>query len=67
VFHQLAYLDHTQQEKLVDIHVSSSQHRKQLIDYFAPKVSGLGIAKTFIHIDILTSDEVAHRPNCWLY
>jgi zinc D-Ala-D-Ala carboxypeptidase len=53
--------------KSVDIHVSSSQHRKQLIDYFAPKVSGLGIAKTFIHIDILTSDEVAHRPNCWLY
>ena len=53
--------------KSVDIHVSSSQHRKQLIDYFAPKVSGLGIAKSFIHIDILTSDEVPHRPNCWIY
>ena len=53
--------------KAIDIHVSSSQHSKQLIDYFATKVSGLGIAKTFIHIDILTSDEVAHRPNCWLY
>tara|TARA_A100000171_G_scaffold43631_1_gene45804 strand:+ start:897 stop:1172 length:276 start_codon:yes stop_codon:yes gene_type:complete len=53
--------------KAVDIHVSNSQHRKKLIDYFANKVSGLGIAKTFIHIDILTSDEVAHRPNCWLY
>ena len=53
--------------KSVDIHVSNSQHRKKLIDYFAPKVTGLGIAKTFIHIDILTSDEVPHRPNCWLY
>ena len=53
--------------KAVDIHVSNSQHRKQLIDYFGPKVTGLGIAKTFIHIDILTSDEVPHRPNCWLY
>ena len=53
--------------KSVDIHVSNSQHRKQLIDYFTNKVSGLGIAKTFIHIDILTSDEVPHRPNCWLY
>jgi uncharacterized protein YcbK (DUF882 family) len=53
--------------KAVDIHVSNSQHRKELIDYFAPKVTGLGIAKTFIHIDILTSDEVSHRPNCWLY
>ena len=53
--------------KAVDIHVSNSQHRKQLIDYFSNKVTGLGIAKTFIHIDILTSDEVPHRPNCWLY
>jgi len=53
--------------KAVDIHVSNSQHRKQLIDYFTNKVTGLGIAKTFIHIDILTSDEVPHRPNCWLY
>ena len=53
--------------KSVDIHVSNSQHRKQLIDYFTNKVTGLGIAKTFIHIDILTSDEVSHRPNCWLY
>jgi len=53
--------------KAVDIHVSNSQHRKQLIDYFAPKVTGLGIAKTFIHIDILTTDEVPHRPNCWIY
>ena len=53
--------------RAVDIHVSNSQHRKQLIDYFAPKVTGLGIAKTFIHIDILTTDEVAHRPNCWIY
>jgi len=53
--------------KAVDIHVSNSQHRKTLIDYFTNKVTGLGIAKTFIHIDILTSDEVPHRPNCWLY
>jgi zinc D-Ala-D-Ala carboxypeptidase len=53
--------------KSVDLHVSNSQHRKTLIDYFASKVNGLGIAKTFIHIDILTSDEVPHRPNCWLY
>ena len=53
--------------KSVDIHVSNSQHRKELIDYFTSKVTGLGIAKTFIHIDILTSDEVPHRPNCWIY
>jgi len=53
--------------KAVDIHVSNSQHRKQLIDYFAPKVSGLGIAKTFIHIDIISKEELAHRPNAWIY
>mgnify|MGYP003140329232 FL=1 len=53
--------------KAVDIHVSNSQHRKQLIDYFTNKVSGLGIAKTFIHIDIISSDELAHRPNAWIY
>jgi len=53
--------------KACDIHVSNSQHRKLLIDYFASKVTGLGIAKTFIHIDIISSEELSHRPNCWLY
>jgi len=52
----------------VDIHVSNSQHRKKLISYFANKVSGLGIAKTFIHIDLLDQDSGFDvRPNCWLY
>ena len=51
----------------VDIHVSNSQHRKELIDYFTNKVSGLGIAKTFIHIDIIPSERISARPNCWLY
>ena len=53
--------------KAVDIHVSNSQHRKLLIDYFTNKVTGLGIAKTFIHIDIISPEELSHRPNCWLY
>jgi len=53
--------------KACDIHVSNSQHRKLLIDYFASKVTGLGIAKTFIHIDIISPEELSHRPNCWLY
>ena len=53
--------------KSVDIHVSNSQHRKQLIDYFANKVTGIGIAKTFIHIDTISPEELSHRPNCWLY
>ena len=54
--------------KAVDIHVSNSQHRKQLIDYFADKVTGLGIAKTFIHIDLLyDEDGFDMRPNCWIY
>ena len=53
--------------KSVDIHVSNSQHRKKLIDYFTNKVTGLGIAKSFIHIDIISPEEVSHRPNCWLY
>jgi len=53
--------------KAVDIHVSNSQHRKTLIDYFASKVSGLGIAKTFIHIDIISTEELPHRPNAWIY
>lgn len=52
----------------VDIHVSNSQHRKELIDYFAKKVSGLGIAKTFIHIDLLTYEHGFNmRPNAWIY
>lgn len=52
----------------VDIHVSNSQHRKQLLSYFADKVTGLGIAKTFIHIDLLKpEDGFEVRPNCWLY
>jgi uncharacterized protein YcbK (DUF882 family) len=50
-----------------DLHVSNSQHRKLLIDYFASKVTGLGIAKTFIHIDIIPQSELPNRPNCWLY
>ena len=53
--------------KAVDIHVSNSQHRKKLIDYFSNKVTGLGIAKTFIHIDIISKEELAHRPNAWIY
>ena len=52
----------------VDIHVSNSQHRKQLIDYFTKKVTGLGVAKTFLHIDLLTSDHgFEMRPNAWKY
>jgi zinc D-Ala-D-Ala carboxypeptidase len=52
----------------VDIHISNSQHRKQLIDFFSPKVSGLGIAKTFIHIDLLDKHNGFEiRPNAWLY
>ena len=51
-----------------DIHVSNSQHRKQLISYFADKVTGLGVAKTFTHIDLLNADlGFDARPNCWLY
>ena len=53
--------------KAVDIHVSNSAHRKELIDYFTNKVTGLGIAKTFIHIDLITPKELSHRPNCWVY
>ena len=52
----------------LDITVKDSQHRKQLIDWFATKVTGLGIAKSFIHIDNLTSDEgFDMRPNAWKY
>ena len=52
----------------VDIHVSNSQHRKQLIDYFAKKVTGLGVAKTFLHIDLLTPEHgFEMRPNAWKY
>jgi len=39
-----------------------------LITYFANKVTGLGIAKSFIHIDLLDSDRgFQMRPNCWVY
>ena len=52
----------------VDIHVSNSQHRKTLIDYFATKVTGLGVAKTFLHIDLLTPElGFEMRPNAWKY
>ena len=51
-----------------DISVKDSQHRKRLITYFANKVTGLGIAKSFIHIDLLDSDRgFQMRPNCWVY
>ena len=54
--------------KAVDISVKDSQHRKQLITYFAPKVTGLGIAKSFIHVDLLnTEDGFEMRPNSWVY
>ena len=54
--------------KAIDISVRDSQHRKQLIDYFAPQVQGLGIAKSFIHIDILfDEDGFPGRPNSWVY
>ena len=52
----------------LDITVKDSQHRKRLIDWFATKVTGLGIAKSFIHIDNLTSDNgFDMRPNAWKY
>ena len=52
----------------LDIAVKNSQHRKQLIDWFATKVTGLGIAKSFIHIDNLTADDgFDMRPNAWKY
>ena len=54
--------------KAIDIAVRDSQHRKELITYFTPKVTGLGIAKSFIHIDLLTADDGFEvRPNCWVY
>ena len=54
--------------KAVDISVRDSQHRKKLITYFADKVTGLGIAKSFIHIDLLTvEDGFEMRPNSWVY
>tara|TARA_B100000029_G_scaffold5246_1_gene5835 strand:+ start:293 stop:682 length:390 start_codon:yes stop_codon:yes gene_type:complete len=54
--------------KAIDIAAKSSQQRKELIDYFATKVSGLGIAKSFIHIDLLTSEDgFDARPNSWIY
>ena len=54
--------------KALDIAVKNSQHRKQLIEYFAPKVTGLGIAKSFIHIDLLyEEDGFEMRPNSWVY
>ena len=36
--------------KAVDLHVSNSQHRKTLIDYFTNKIIVMGIANTFIPI-----------------
>ena len=52
----------------LDISVKDSQHRKELIDYFATKVTGLGIAKSFIHIDNLTHEHGFNmRPNAWKY
>ena len=54
--------------KAVDISVKDSQHRKQLITYFAPKVTGLGIAKSFIHVDLLNAEDgFEMRPNSWVY
>ncbi len=52
----------------LDIAVKDSRHRKQLIDFFATKVTGLGVAKTFIHIDNLTDEHgFEMRPNAWKY
>ena len=52
----------------LDIGVKDSRHRKQLIDYFATKVTGLGVAKSFIHIDNLTNEHgFEMRPNAWKY
>ena len=54
--------------KAIDISVQDSQHRKQLITYFAPIVTGLGIAKSFIHIDLLDEEDgFTMRPNSWVY
>ena len=52
----------------LDIAVKNSQHRKQLIDWFTTKVTGLGVAKSFIHIDNLTEEQgFDMRPNAWKY
>ena len=38
-----------------------------LLVYTGIKRTAHYIAKTFIHIDIISSEELPHRPNCWLY
>ena len=54
--------------KAIDILVSNSQERKRFIDYFTNKVTGLGIAKSFIHIDLLDEEDgFTMRPNSWVY
>ena len=54
--------------KATDIFIANSQERKRFIDYFASKVTGLGIAKGFIHLDLLTSEDgFEMRPNSWVY
>ena len=54
--------------KATDIFIANSQERKRFIDYFASKVTGLGIAKGFIHIDLLNAEDgFEMRPNSWIY
>jgi zinc D-Ala-D-Ala carboxypeptidase len=48
-----------------DIHVEGGAHRRKLMDvsvmHFA---SGIGIAKTFVHVDV---DHILPRPSAWSY
>lgn len=54
--------------KAVDLHISDSQDLKLFITFFAPRVYGLGVAKTFLHIDLLEkADGFPMRPNAWTY
>jgi uncharacterized protein YcbK (DUF882 family) len=54
--------------KAIDLFVTNGQERKRFIDYFTNKVTGLGISKSFIHIDLLGSEDgFEMRPNSWVY
>ncbi len=53
--------------KAADLRVSGGRDRRRMVDYAVQLgASGLGVAKTFIHVDT-AEDGILPRPGCWSY
>ena len=53
--------------RAADLRISGGKDRRKMVDLAVMfNASGLGVAKTFIHVDV-SEDGILPRPGCWSY